>query len=217
MNSLTYKTQSDMNKLFCNTRLLVLIVALACCLPVMAQAIVYNSLEEAINSPVIKDSKVRNSVVEYQSRMVDELVKDYNVNLMRNGEVISITIPADLFFEANATELSRKADDILYKISQFFRVPGFYHAALAMYHDNTGSPQYCKELTDKRIHSIADWFTINTKSGRFISAFSFGDKFPILENNSMNNRRMNRRLVIYLIPDNVMFDNAKRNLLNKRH
>lgn len=205
-----------MKKLFCNIRLAVLMFASMCCLSTMAQGIAYHNLDEAINSPVIKDNKVRNSIVEYQARLVNELVKDYNVNLIRNGEVISITIPADLFFEANATELSRKADDILYKIAQFFRVPGFYHAALAMYHDNTGSPQYCKELTDKRIRSIAEWFTINTNSGRYISTFSFGDKNPILQNNSMNNRRMNRRLVIYLIPDNVMQDNAKRNLLNKR-
>lgn len=205
-----------MKKTFCNIKSIILIIASMCCLSALAQGNIYRSLDEAINSPVIKDSKVRNTVVEYQSRLVDELVKEYNVNLIRNGEVISITIPADLFFEANATELSRRADDILYKIAQFLRVPGFYHAALAMYHDNTGSPQYCKDLTDKRIESIADWFIINTKSGNYISSFSFGDKNPILENNSMNNRRMNRRLVIYLIPDNVMFDNAKRNLLNKQ-
>ena len=205
-----------MKMFFCDIKLFILIIASACCFSIMAQSNVYHSLDEAINSPVIKDNKVRNTIVEYQSRLVNDLVKDYNVNLTRNGEVVSITIPADLFFEANATVLSRRSDEILQKIAQFFRVPGFYHAALAMYHDNTGSPQYCKELTDKRIESITDWFLINTKSGNYISSFSFGDKNPILENNSINNRRMNRRLVIYLIPDNVMFDNAKRNLLNKR-
>ncbi len=205
-----------MKHLMCNIKLIMLIIASACCLNAVAQGNIYHNLDEAINSPAIKDNKVRNAIVEYQARMVNTLVKDYNVNLIRSGEVISITIPADLFFEANATELSLKADDILHKIAQFLRVPGFYHAALAMYHDNTGSPKYCKELTDERIKSIADWFALNTNSGHYISSFSFGDKFPILENNSMNNRRMNRRLVIYLIPDNVMFDNAKRNLLNKR-
>ncbi len=205
-----------MNKLISNIRFIALIIALASCLAVMAQGTSFRNLDEAINSPVIKDNKVRNTIVEYQATLVNKLVRDYNVNLTRNGEVISITIPADLFFEANSTELSRKADDILNRLAQFLRVPGFYHAALAMYHDNTGSPRYCKEVTDKRIASIAEWFTINTNSGRYISTFSFGDNNPILENNSMNNRRMNRRLVIYLIPDNVMMDNAKRNLLNKR-
>lgn len=199
-----------------NIKLVLLILALACSLNAMAQGYVYNNLEDAINSPVIKDNKVRAAVVDYQSTLAHDLASEYNVNLTRNNEVIVITIPADLFFEANATELSRKADDILRKIAYFFRVPGFYHAAMAMYHDNTGSPQYCKELTEERIESIADWFTLNTSSSQFISAFSFGSDNPILENNSMNNRRLNRRLVIYLIPSNVMFDNAKRNLLNKR-
>lgn len=205
-----------MKKLFCNIKLVALMIAMTCCINAVAQSNVYHSLEEAINSPVIKDNKVRTAVVEYQSRLAQDLANDYNVNLTRNNEVIVITVPADLFFEANATELSRKADDILYKIAQFFKVPGFYHAALAMYHDNTGSPHYCEELTEDRIESIAEWFTINTSSGQYISTFSFGSSNPILDNKSMNNRRLNRRLVIYLIPNNVMFDNAKRNLLNKR-
>lgn len=205
-----------MKKLFCNMRLIVLMIASFCCLSMMAQGNIYRNIDEAINSPVIKDTKVRNAVIDYQSRLAKDLAKEYNVNLTRNNEVIVITVPADLFFEANATELSRRADEILSRIAQFLRVPGFYHAALAMYHDNTGSPQYCKDLTDKRIESIAEWFFINTNSRQYISTFSFGYKDPILENNSMNNRRMNRRLVIYLVPDNVMFDNAKRNLLNKR-
>ena len=191
-------------------------IACACGLTMMAQTSGYYTIDEAINSPVIKENKVRSAIIDYQTNLTNRLVKDYNVNMMRNGEVIAITFPADLFFEANETQLSRRADDMLQKIAQFLRVPGFYHAALAMYHDNTGSPQYCKELTDKRIKSIADWFAVNTNSGRYISSFSFGDKDPILENNSMNNRRMNRRLVVFLIPDNVMIDNAKRNLLNKR-
>ena len=205
-----------MRNFILNIRFIILMIATACCIQAMAQGNAYRNIEEAINSPAIRDNKARNTIVDYQARLVNNLVKDYNVNLIRNGEVVAITIPADLFFEANATELSGKAEDILYKIAQFLRVPGFYHAALAMYHDNTGSPQYCKELTDKRIKSIAEWFSIYTKSGQYISPFSFGDKNPILENNSMNNRRMNRRLVIYLIPDNVMIDNAKRNLLNKQ-
>lgn len=191
-------------------------IASVCAFTVMAQGNNYRNLNEAISSPAIKDNKVRTAVVEYQRNLANKLATDYNVNTIRNDEVIVITIPADLFFEANATELSSRADDILHRIAQFLRVPGFYHAALAMYHDNTGSPQYCKEITDKRIRSIADWFTLNTNSGQHITSFSYGDKDPILENNSMNNRRMNRRLVIYLIPDNVMFDNAKRNILNKR-
>ncbi|MBR5117470.1 MAG: OmpA family protein [Muribaculaceae bacterium] len=206
-----------MNKLFCNMRLVVLIIASVCCLSVTAQSINYRNIDEAINSPAIKDSKVRNAIVEYQSRLVNDLVRDYNVNMVRNGEVIAITFPADLFFEANATDVSSKANDILYKIAHFLRTPGFYHAALAMYHDNTGSPQYCKDLTDRRIKSIAEWFSIYTNCQKYISTFSFGNSNPILENNSMNNRRMNRRLVVYLIPDYLMLENAKKNQLNKRY
>lgn len=202
-----------MKILFRHIRLITASIAVFFCFTVFAQNYHNpNSLNEAIEYPAIKDNKTRTAIVNYQNKQANILAKEYNVNLKRNNEVIVITIPADLFFESNETMLSRKADDILYKIAQFLRVPGFYHVALAMYHDNTGSPQYCKDMTDKRMQSICDWFAINCNSN-YVSCFSCGDKNPILPNNSMNNRRMNRRLEVYLVPDNTMFDNAKKNLL----
>ena len=202
-----------MENILRHIRLLTAIIAVGFCISMNAQN--YHSpssLSEAIEYPVIKDNKTRTAIVNYQNRQANILAKDYNVNLKRNNEVIVITIPADLFFESNETKLSSKADDILYIIAQFLRMPGFYHVALAMYHDNTGSPQYCKDMTDRRMQSICDWFSIYSNSN-YVSCFSCGDKNPILPNNSMNNRRMNRRLEVYLVPDNTMFDNAKRNLL----
>lgn len=206
-----------MKHLFFHIRLVVAVSVLFCCLPLMAQGYYTPStLEEAINSPGIKDNKVINSVVKYQTEQAIKMSKDFNVNLTRNDEVICITIPADLFFESNSTELSSKADDILQDLSQFLTVPGFYNMVLAMYHDNTGSAEYCKDLTDKRIKSIREWFETFSSNSRFVSYFSFGSENPILSNDSINNRRLNRRLVIYLVPGHTMFEYAKKNMLNNK-
>jgi len=203
-----------MKKQFFYTKLFVFFIALIVVLPTSAQDYYPREFDDVIQSPYIKDNKVRNTIVNYQERRANELAGDYNVNLIRNNEVLVFTFPADLFFEANATELSKKADETLDKIAQFLRVPGFYHAVLAMYHGNTGSKSYCKAITDKRIESITNWFEINNYNAiKYISSFSFGLEHNILPNDSMNNRRMNRRLEVYLVPDNAMFENAKRHLL----
>lgn len=201
-------------KHFIHIQLFVLMIVALCCNNMMAQD--HNSrrsFAQALESPTVKDKKIKNEILEYQARLgkiLYESGNNYNVTL--ENDVIKIIIPADLLFEPNSTSLSNDAEELLQYYANRLRVPGLYNMVLAMYHDNTGSPRYCQELTDKRIQSIYDWFVINSNA-KYVSYFSFGDNEPILDNNSINNRRLNRRLEIYLVPGPTMIDQAKRNLL----
>lgn len=172
------------------------------------------TLDEAINTPIVKDNKSHKIIAEYQTRQARIMSEDRNIKILmtRDQEVIIVTIPADLLFDPNATELNREAANVLQHYTAFLRTPDYYRMAIAMYHDNTGSEQFCKNLTDKRLQSIYDWFAINS-SVKYLSKFSFGQSDPILPNNSIQNRRQNRRLEIYLIPGTTMIDQAKRNIL----
>jgi outer membrane protein OmpA-like peptidoglycan-associated protein len=173
-----------------------------------------STLKEAINTPVIKDNKHRNDIANRQVEIATGLYQKnkLNVAMVRDDEVIVISIPADMLFEPNSTFLKDDADDILRQFKSFLNGPDYYRIALAMHHDNTGSPQFCKELTDKRAKSVYDWFAVNA-STRFVSYFSMGSTDPIVENNSMQNRRLNRRLDIYIIPGQAMIDLAKKGQL----
>ena len=172
------------------------------------------TLDEAINTPIVKDNKCHKIITDYQTRQARIMSEDRNLKILmtRDQEVIIVTIPADMLFEPNATELNRDADKVLQPYTSFLRTPDYYRMAIAMYHDNTGSEQFCKDLTDKRLQSIYDWFAINSNV-KYLSKFSFGQTDPILPNNSIQNRRQNRRLEIYLIPGTTMIDQAKRNIL----
>lgn len=172
------------------------------------------TLNEAIKIPAVKDNKCHNAIANYQTNQARILSEDRDLNLMltRDQEVIIITIAADKLFAPNSTMLMRSADNVLSQYAKFLRTPDYYRMALAMYHDNNGSESYCKKMTDERVQSIYDWFVLNANA-QYVTAFSFGNHDPIVENNSIQNRRMNRRLEIYLIPGNTMIDQAKRNLL----
>ena len=107
------------------------------------------SLDEAINNPSIRDNKVRSSVSNYQMKQAKILLEDRNliVETMRNKEVIVISIPADLLFEPNETELSDDASDVLERFRGFLRTPDFYRMALAMYHDDSCSNSFSKSVS----------------------------------------------------------------------
>lgn len=181
----------------------------------MAQSYVTpQSLDEAVNTPYIKDGKSRNAIASYQSKQALILSEDRNLNVFqtRNQEVIIVTITADQLFNTNSNTLSHEGEKLLKPYASLLRTPDYYRMALAMYHDNNGSPSYCKKVTDERLKSVYDWFVLNANY-QYLSAFSFGSSDPVKPNNSMRNRRLNRRLEIYLIPGNAMIEQAKKNLL----
>lgn len=206
--------KTKINKTSLKGGILMLLVSF---LPTIARAQSYqqpHSIQEAINTPVIKDAKSRNAIANYQVSIGRGLYEKSNlyINMVREDEVIMISIPADLLFEPNSTELHHDADKVLRQFTGFLKAPDFYRMALAMYHDDTGSPNYCKEITDKRIQSVHDWFLAHS-SARHIYQFSCGNSNPLLPNNSMENRRQNRRLEIYIIPGESMIEQAKKGLI----
>lgn len=180
------------------------------------------ALEDAINTPVIKDRKARNSILSYQNsakeeltsmsssyRSVDGGILGITVATARDGEVIVISIPAELLFEPNSPDLSDEASRILRQYTSLMRAPDFYRMVLAMHHDNSGSRQYAESLTQKRVNSVYDWFATHT-SPRFISYYACGNEMPAVDNNSILNRRFNRRLEIYLVPGEAMIEQGKK-------
>ena len=185
----------------------------------MAQAIQHptspDEIEEAINTPSIKDKdrKGKHDIANYQVNIARGLYErlKVDVDMTRDDEVILVTIPADMLFGPNSTSLlvSSNRNPVLSHFAGFLKDPDLYRMVLVMHHE-TGSQQYCKTMSDRRLQSVLDWFTMHSSGTKFITAYSMGNSLPILPNNSMQNRRQNRRLEIYLVPGNVMIENAKK-------
>ena len=78
-----------------------------------------------------------------------------------------------------------------------------------MHSDNTGSDRYTLELTRSRVNAVFDWFDENG-SVDFVVPYALGATDPVNGNDSMDNRKNNRRLEIYLVPNSVMINQAKK-------
>jgi outer membrane protein OmpA-like peptidoglycan-associated protein len=121
-----------------------------------------------------------------------------------------ITIPADILFAPNDTELKVGANEYLQPIKRYLRTPDMYRVLLVMHTDNTGSEQYRDELTQARVDAVFDWFDDSEADTRYLFPYAFGDEMPIVQNTSMDNRAKNRRLEIYLVPGQKMLEQAKK-------
>ncbi len=172
------------------------------------------SLDQNLETPAI-DAKIANKVQEYQYDQAVELIKaSQEVELIRNGEVIIVTIPAEKLFEPNDTTLSKQGKNMIKSMFGFLKKPGFYKMLLVMHSDNTGSKKYTISLTRSRVNAVFDWFDTNGNIDHVVP-YALGSSDPLGENDSMAKRNRNRRLEIYLVPGEAMLDQAKKGNISR--
>lgn len=172
------------------------------------------SLDENLATPVIKNSKQADKIQDFQYDMAIAFKRtNYEVEIMRNDEVIVITIPASQLFEPNDTVLSPLGETQLKPFLRMIKNPGFYKIILVMHSDNTGSSEYTLNLTRQRVNAIFDWFDENG-SVDYVVPYALGENDPVVDNNSVENRKRNRRLEIYLVPEKTMIQQAKKGVIN---
>ena len=172
------------------------------------------SLDDNLETPEIDNAKHSQRVQDYQYDVAVSLKKqNYDVELMRDGEVIVITLPAGQLFAPNDTALTSLGMVSLKPLLKFLDNPGFYKMLLVMHSDNTGSDKYTLNLTRQRVNAVYDWLD-EKASVDFVVPYALGDTDPITDNNSMESRKRNRRLEIYLVPEEVMLNQAKKGNIN---
>lgn len=132
------------------------------------------------------------------------------VEAFRNKEVLLITIPAHLLFDPNDTELKSGAQEYLTPIKRYLKEPDMFRVMLVMHTDNTGSDEYRDRITMERVNSVFDWFEDSGANTTYLFSYALGDDMPLKPNDSMENRRLNRRLEIYLVPGTKMVQQAQK-------
>lgn len=172
------------------------------------------SLDENIMSPEIKNDKQADKIQEFQYNMAVAFKQaNYDVEIMRDDEVIVVTIPASQLFDPNDTVVNKLGEEQLKPFLRMLTNPGFYKMLLVMHSDNTGSSEYTLNLTRQRVNAIFDWFDENG-SVDYVVPYALGETDPVVDNNSVENRKTNRRLEIFLIPEQVMLQQAKKGRIN---
>ena len=204
-----------MKKITSILKLLLLVTTLACYLQGNAKKIdIYElSLDQNLATPEIKN-KLKDAVQDFQYKQAVELIKqNYEVELTRDNEVIIVTIPAERLFASNDTVLAATGPAALKPMLRYLKNPGFYKLLLVMHSDDTGSKAYTVRLTRSRVNAVYDWFDANGDVD-YIVPYALGSNDPLNANDSMEKRRKNRRLEIYIVPNGVMLEQAKRGAIN---
>lgn len=200
---------------------ILLAVALLCVAPPLsAETDPYEGYDEAAfmdmdfdqNLMLPKMEKGESAAVKkYMTRKAQELSrKKYAVDLMRNDEVMVVSLPTDGLFLPNDTILmSKPLTSIKKDLLDLTDDPDMYKLVYAIHTDNTGSPVYNQRLSHQRSTSIYDWILDNVSEELIVIPFEMAETKPVEPNNTRAGRAKNRRLELYFIPGPKMIEKAR--------
>ena len=166
------------------------------------------SKAENLAYPVVSEKQHKN-VADYMRREAQAIVKQgYKVETERNGEVMVVTIPASKLFLPNTTELEISGQKLLEPFTAYLKSAGRFKIIMAMHSDDTGSEAYLEKLTEERLKSVMDFIEKNSAHPEQIVGYAMASDEPLHPNSNIANRAKNRRLEIYIVPDEEIIKQA---------
>lgn len=175
-------------------------------------------LEKNIATPVVEKSE-KKAVAHYMKSIGESLAKKkYSVELMREGEVIIVSLPTDELFAPNDTLISKRGVDLLTPLLQYMKEPYTFKILYTVNTDDTGSQRYLEQLSDQRNASLYDWFMDQIDLGNMsedivLIPYSMGASMPVATNDDRKGRLKNRRVEIFIIPGPQLIDKARHKTL----
>ncbi len=171
------------------------------------------SLDENVASPEVP-VKQKELVKSHITALAKKLAKrkTEKIETMRDGEVIVATIATDLLFAPNDTVLMPRAKELLRQYANLTQ-KGLYKILLVVHTDDTGSDEYTDWLSEMRVEAVYQEMTANKPQESIVLPYALGSSEPLVPNNSRANRALNRRLEIFIVPDQKMINLAKSNKL----
>lgn len=160
------------------------------------------SVDDNMATPAVP-KKAQTYVRAAMDQLRRHLAKDYkNIELLRDGEVIEITIPCADIFTTSTDSLRRQATERLRPLAIVVKDPRKYKVLVTVHSDDTGDEQWADSLTAARANAIDDaLWTLAGEIDTNVIPYGIGKDEPRTDNRSMINRAANRRIEIFIIPD----------------
>lgn len=168
------------------------------------------NLEQNINTPAVPQ-KSQSQVKENIDRLKSYLERlGFRPTRTRRGEALLLTIPCEQLFRANESTITTRGLELLKKFSLPEESVGKYKILIAVHSDDTGEPEYSDNLTAERANAIDDLFSAENKfEGITVVPYGIGRDEPLVRNDSVKNRAQNRRVEIYIVPEENLFAKRK--------
>ena len=116
------------------------------------------------------------------------------------GDIVRITMTSQTAFDSNSTEIKPTFYSTLDKLADVVVRYNKTTLTVVGHTDNVGSDKYNQDLSQRRAHSVAQYFESKRVNAVRLATAGKGEKEPVAANTSEAGRQQNRRVEIYVEP-----------------
>lgn len=135
-----------------------------------------------------------------QERALRERMAGTGVNVVRDGDNITLDMPAAITFGFDSYALRPQSHGVLDRVADTLREYDQTIIEVAGHTDSVGTQAYNQRLSEQRAQSVASYLGGRGINGQRMIVTGAGPNYPIASNATDEGRAKNRRVEITLVP-----------------
>ena len=135
-----------------------------------------------------------------KERALRERMQGTGVDVVREGDHITLDMPEAITFAFNSSTLNRNAYAVLDSVAETLREYDQTMIEVSGHTDSIGSDAYNDKLSRQRAQSVANYLTGRGISGQRLIITGAGERYPIASNDTEACRAENRRVEMTIVP-----------------
>jgi outer membrane protein OmpA-like peptidoglycan-associated protein len=135
-----------------------------------------------------------------QERKLREEMANSGVDVVRQGDNITLDIPGGVTFAVDSAEINSNFRPILDRVATTLVEYDQTLIEVAGHTDSTGSESYNQSLSERRASSVAAYLSSRGVPMRRVVTVGAGELHPIASNDTTAGREQNRRVEVTIVP-----------------
>jgi outer membrane protein OmpA-like peptidoglycan-associated protein len=143
-----------------------------------------------------------------------EAINGAQVESTNNGQAIKVTFDSGILFATNSSTLSIPSRSSLTQFAQSLKTNPDTYVEIYGHTDSTGNDQINIPLSDQRASSVGKFLETQGVSISRMAYQGLGSSKPVADNTTVAGRQQNRRVEVYILPNEKMIREAQAGTLN---
>ncbi len=138
-----------------------------------------------------------------------EQINGAQVESINDGQAIKVTFESGILFATNSSTLNSASQASLSQFASSLLNNPDTDVQIYGHTDSTGSDAINNPLSEKRAQSVYNFLMSKGVRGNRMVSQGFGSAQPVADNSTTAGRAQNRRVEVYILPNEKMIEDAK--------
>ncbi len=138
-----------------------------------------------------------------------EQINGAQVESINDGQAIKVTFESGILFATNKSDLNTASQSALTSFANSLNNNPDTDVQIYGHTDNTGNDAINNPLSEKRAQSVYNFLQSKGVAGNRMVSQGFGSTQPIGDNSTATGRAQNRRVEVYILPNEKMIQDAQ--------